>query len=49
MLPAFAFASEISPVFSRKAISLVTPVMVLATVAIGFIGIEASGPTTCSR
>src|ERR1700675_747496 len=36
VLPAFAFASEIIPVFSRKAI-FGYPVMVGATVAIGFI------------
>ncbi len=36
VLPAFGFASEIIPVFSRKAIFGYT-VMVLATVAIGFI------------
>src|ERR1700745_2363431 len=39
VLPAFAFASEIIPVFSRKAI-FGYPVMVLATVAIGFIGMR---------
>src|SRR5580700_8333318 len=39
VLPAFAFASEIIPVFSRKAI-FGYPVMVLATVAIGFIGMS---------
>jgi cytochrome c oxidase subunit 1 len=38
-LPAFAFASEIIPVFSRKAI-FGYPVMVLATIAIGFIGMS---------
>src|ERR1700683_5158147 len=37
-IPAFAFASEIIPVFSRKAI-FGYPVMVAATVCIGFIGI----------
>jgi cytochrome c oxidase subunit I len=36
VIPAFAFASEIIPVFSRKAI-FGYPVMVAATVAIGFI------------
>src|SRR5882724_5225425 len=39
VLPAFAFASEIIPVFSRKAI-FGYPVMVLATVSIGFIGMS---------
>jgi cytochrome c oxidase subunit 1 len=39
VLPAFAFASEIIPVFSRKAIFGYS-VMVLATVAIGFIGMS---------
>jgi cytochrome c oxidase subunit 1 len=39
VLPAFAFASEIIPVFSRKAI-FGYPVMVVATIAIGFIGIS---------
>src|ERR1700722_20056037 len=39
VLPAFAFVSEIIPVFSRKAI-FGYPVMVLATVAIGFIGMS---------
>src|SRR3984893_7049676 len=39
VLPAFAFASEIIPVFSRKAI-FGYPVMVAATVAIGFIGMS---------
>ncbi len=39
VLPAFAFASEIIPVFSRKAI-FGYPVMVLATVAIGFISMS---------
>jgi cytochrome c oxidase subunit 1 len=39
VLPAFAFASEIIPVFSRKAM-FGYPVMVLATVAIGFIGMS---------
>src|SRR5437879_2299022 len=38
-IPAFAFASEIIPVFSRKAI-FGYPVMVLATVSIGFIGMS---------
>src|ERR1700683_4606085 len=37
-IPAFAFASEIIPVFSRKAI-FGYPVMVAATICIGFIGI----------
>src|ERR1700687_60473 len=37
VLPAFAFASEIIPVFSRKAI-FGYPVMVAATICIGFIG-----------
>src|SRR4030081_3032242 len=37
ILPAFAFASEIIPVFSRKAI-FGYPVMVGATVCIGFLG-----------
>src|SRR5207247_2982507 len=36
VLPAFAFASEIIPVFSRKAI-FVYSVMVLVVIAIGFI------------
>ncbi len=39
VLPAFAFASEIIPVFSRKAI-FGYPVMVLATIALGFIGMS---------
>jgi cytochrome c oxidase subunit 1 len=39
VLPAFGFASEIIPVFSRKAI-FGYPVMVLATIAIGFIGMS---------
>ena len=39
VLPAFAFASEIIPVFSRKAI-FGYAVMVLATIAIGFIGMS---------
>src|ERR1700727_2117299 len=39
VLPAFAFASEIIPVFSRKAI-FGYPVMVLATIAIVFIGMS---------
>jgi len=38
-LPAFAFASEIIPVFSRKAI-FGYPAMVAATVCIGFIGMS---------
>jgi cytochrome c oxidase subunit 1 len=39
IIPAFAFASEIIPVFSRKAI-FGYPVMVLATVSIGFISMS---------
>ena len=39
VLPAFGFASEIIPVFSRKAM-FGYPVMVLATIAIGFIGMS---------
>jgi cytochrome c oxidase subunit I len=39
VIPAFAFASEIIPVFSRKAI-FGYPVMVLATIAIGFISMS---------
>jgi cytochrome c oxidase subunit 1 len=39
VIPAFAFASEIIPVFSRKAI-FGYPVMVAATVSIGFIGMS---------
>jgi cytochrome c oxidase subunit I len=39
VLPAFAFVSEIIPVFSRKAIFGYS-VMVLATIAIGFIGMS---------
>src|SRR5258708_13628096 len=39
VLPAFAFASEIIPVFSRKPI-FGYPVMVGATVAIGFISMS---------
>src|SRR5271154_1387905 len=39
VIPAFAFASEIIPVFSRKAI-FGYPVMVAATICIGFIGIS---------
>ena len=39
VLPAFAFASEIIPVFSRKAI-FGYPVMVAATVCIAFIGMS---------
>ncbi|HUB81645.1 MAG TPA: cytochrome c oxidase subunit I [Bryobacteraceae bacterium] len=38
-IPAFAFASEIIPVFSRKAI-FGYPVMVAATIAIGFISMS---------
>jgi cytochrome c oxidase subunit 1 len=38
-IPAFAFASEIIPVFSRKAI-FGYPAMVAATVSIGFIGMS---------
>jgi cytochrome c oxidase subunit 1 len=37
VIPAFAFASEIIPVFSRKPI-FGYPVMVAATIAIGFVG-----------
>src|SRR5271163_276850 len=39
VLPAFAFASEIIPVFSRKAI-FGYPIMVAATMCIGFIGMS---------
>jgi cytochrome c oxidase subunit I len=39
VLPAFAFASEIIPVFSRKPI-FGYPVMVAATVGIGFVGLS---------
>src|SRR5436309_10616235 len=39
VIPAFAFASEIIPVFSRKAI-FGYPVMVAATIGIGFIGMS---------
>ena len=39
VIPAFAFASEIIPVFSRKAI-FGYPIMVLATIAIGFISVS---------
>jgi cytochrome c oxidase subunit 1 len=39
VLPAFAIASEIIPVFSRKAI-FGYPVMVLASIGIGFIGMS---------
>src|SRR5438094_2136945 len=39
IIPAFAFASEIIPVFSRKAI-FGYPVMVAATICIGFIGMS---------
>jgi cytochrome c oxidase subunit 1 len=39
VLPAFAFASEIIPVFSRKAI-FGYPVMVGATIAIGFVSLS---------
>src|ERR1700678_4528840 len=39
VIPAFAFASEIIPVFSRKAI-FGYPVMVAATICIGFIGMS---------
>src|SRR6266478_4668877 len=39
VIPAFAFASEIIPVFSRKPI-FGYPVMVAATVSIGFIGMS---------
>jgi cytochrome c oxidase subunit I len=38
-IPAFAFASEIIPVFSRKAI-FGYPIMVAATICIGFIGMS---------
>ncbi len=47
MIPGFACASEIIPVFSRKPI-FGYPIMVAATVMIGFIS-WASGRTTCSR
>jgi cytochrome c oxidase subunit 1 len=39
VLPAFAFASEIIPVFSRKPI-FGYPVMVAATIGIGFVGLS---------
>ena len=39
VIPAFAFASEIIPVFSRKAI-FGYPIMVAATVSIGFIAMS---------
>src|SRR5258708_32979270 len=39
VIPAFAFISEIVPVFSRKAI-VGYPVMVAATICIGFIGMS---------
>src|SRR5260370_1825071 len=39
VIPAFAFASEIIPVFSRKPI-FGYPVMVAATLCIGFIGLS---------
>ena len=39
VIPAFAFVSEIIPVFSRKAI-FGYPIMVAATVAIGFISMS---------
>ena len=39
IIPAFAFASEIIPVFSRKAI-FGYPIMVAATLAIGFISLS---------
>src|SRR5437667_5471534 len=39
VIPAFAFASAIIPVFSRKSI-FVYPVMVAATICIGFIGMS---------
>src|SRR5947208_8060771 len=39
VIPAFAFASEIIPVFSRKPI-FGYPVMVAATICIGFIGLS---------
>src|SRR5260370_35296421 len=39
IIPAFAFASEIIPVFSRKPI-LGCPVMVSAMICIGFIGLS---------
>jgi len=39
VIPAFAFASEIIPVFARKAI-FGYPVMVAATICIGFIGMS---------
>jgi cytochrome c oxidase subunit I len=39
VIPAFAFASEIIPVFSRKAI-FGYPIMVAATVSIGFISMN---------
>src|SRR5208282_283830 len=41
VIPAFAFASEIIPVFSRKAI-FGYPVMVAATICIGFIGMSVN-------
>src|SRR6266852_5377407 len=43
VIPAFAFASEIIPVFSRKAI-FGYPVMVAATLGIGFIGMSFWAP-----
>src|SRR3984893_4629432 len=47
VIPAFAFASEIIPVFSRKAI-FGYPVMVLATVAIGFISMSVCDHHMCT-
>src|SRR5580692_1813476 len=44
VIPAFAFASEIIPVFSRKAI-FGYPVMVAATICIGFIGMSSAANT----
>ena len=48
VIPAFAFVSEIIPVFSRKAI-FGYPVMVAATVAHRLHQPWACGRTTCSR
>jgi len=48
VIPGFAFASEIIPVFSRKAI-FGYPIMVAATLAIGFIGMSVIGSPRCQE
>ncbi len=46
VLPAFGFANEIIPVFSRKAI-FGYPAMVAATIAIGFISLDSLHHLRC--